>query len=82
MHGMTKTELDLLIEVRQATASGRAARLRELSGLSQAEIAELVGVTAACVSRWEAGDRRPTGKQALNYGRALRQIAAGVAQHG
>jgi transcriptional regulator with XRE-family HTH domain len=73
------TELDLLIEVRAAINSGRAARVRELAGLSQAEVAELVGVTPATISRWEAAERRPTGERALAYGRVLRQITSRVA---
>ena len=79
---MSAEDLQLLIEVRQAIATGRAARVRELAGLSQAEVASLVGVTPAAVSRWEAGIRRPTGGQALAYARALRQITAGVMQVG
>lgn len=79
---MTQDELQLLIEARAAVNSGRAARIRELAGLSQAEIAELVGVTPAAISRWEAGERRPTGDRAIAYGRALRRIAEGVAIHG
>jgi transcriptional regulator with XRE-family HTH domain len=69
-----ESNLDVLIEVRAAIKSGRAARVRELAGLSQSEVAELVGVTPAAISRWEAGDRRPTGDRAVAYGRVLRQI--------
>jgi transcriptional regulator with XRE-family HTH domain len=79
---MNESNLELLIEVRQAIASGRAARIRELAGLSQQEIAGLVGVTPAAVSRWEAGDRRPTGERALSYGRVLRRIAEEVVARG
>jgi DNA-binding transcriptional regulator YiaG len=74
-----KADLDLLIEVRAAINSGRAARVRELAGLSQSEVAQLVGVTPAAISRWEAGERRPTGPRALAYGRVLRQMTNGVA---
>ncbi len=74
--------MDLLIEVRAAVRSGRARRIRELSGLSQAEVAQLAGVSEPAISRWEAGDRRPTGKHALAYGRTLRRIAERVAVHG
>lgn len=79
---MTDQDLELLIEVRQAIASGRAARLRELAGLSQQEVAELVGVTPAAISRWEADDRRPTGGRAIAYARVLRRIAERVVAHG
>ena len=76
---MTSHELSLLVEVRTAVASGRAARIRELAGLSQAELAELVGVTPAAISRWEAGERRPTGERALAYAKALRRVTNDLA---
>jgi transcriptional regulator with XRE-family HTH domain len=34
--------------------------LRTSKGLSQTEVAELVGVDASNVSRWESGHREPT----------------------
>jgi transcriptional regulator with XRE-family HTH domain len=79
---MTEHDLRLLIEVRAAVHSGQAARVRELAGLSQLEIAELVGVTPAAISRWEAGERRPTGERAVTYGRVLRQITEGLTVRG
>jgi DNA-binding transcriptional regulator YiaG len=60
-----------LIEVRAAVRSGRARQLREEAGVSQAEVAAAVGVTRACVSRWEAGARKPTGAAAQRYARLL-----------
>lgn len=36
--------------------------IRELMGLSQADLAELLGVTQPAVSAWEAGRREPTGQ--------------------
>ncbi len=74
--------MQLLIEVRQAIASGRAARVRELAGLSRSELARRVGVRPATVSRWESGHRRPGGAKALAYGEALREITEGLATHG
>ena len=79
---MRASNLNLLIEARAAAGNGRAARIRELAGLSQAEVADLIGVTPAAISRWEAGERRPTGERAVAYGRVLRQIAQGVAARG
>jgi transcriptional regulator with XRE-family HTH domain len=78
---MTDSELELLVEGRAAARSGRGARLREAAGLSQAQLAELAGVTPAAVSRWEAGERRPTGRRAIAYAQALRRVAEGVAVH-
>lgn len=72
------TEITLLMEAREAAQSGRAARLRSAAGLSQREVARAVGVTAGCITRWESGERRPTGQMAVEYGRVLREIAEGL----
>jgi DNA-binding XRE family transcriptional regulator len=68
-------EVVLLMEARDMACSGRAARLRAAAGVSQADLAAAVGVSASCVSRWEAGDRRPGGRTAPAYARVLRRIA-------
>lgn len=64
---------DLLV-AREATRAGRAAAIRRDAGLSQAEVAEHVGVTAAAISRWESGKRRPRGQAAIRYGRILGEL--------
>ena len=69
-------DLPLLIEARDATRSGRGERLRVAAGLSQGEMAAAIGVTPACISRWEAGDRRPRGAAAVAYAQLLRELAA------
>ena len=38
-----------------------AARVRKASGLSQAEFAEILGVSVQTLEDWEQGRRRPTG---------------------
>jgi transcriptional regulator with XRE-family HTH domain len=78
---MTRSELSLLIEGRSAASTGRGARMRETAGLSQAELARLVGVTSAAISRWEAGERVPSETYSIRYARALRKIAQEVALH-
>jgi DNA-binding transcriptional regulator YiaG len=67
----TTTQLETLVWLRRAIASGEARRLRIRSGVSQGAIAKTVGVTAASVSRWERGLRRPRGEVAELYVRAL-----------
>ena len=74
----THTEVALVVEARDAARSGRAARIRLAAGLSQGEVAATLGVTPACVSRWEAGARRPRGAAAVEYGRLLRELAEAV----
>ena len=64
----------LLIEGRAAAQSGRGARIRKLSGLTQEEMARLVGVTPAAISRGEAADRVPSGKTAAAYAKTLRRL--------
>lgn len=73
--------MGLIVEGRAAAGSGRGERLREAAGLSRAELAAIVGVSAAAVSRWEHGQRRPRGENAAAYAQALRQVAAEVAEH-
>jgi DNA-binding transcriptional regulator YiaG len=66
-----------LIEVRAAARSGKARQLREGAGISQAEVAAAVGVTRACVSRWEAGARKPGGQAAQRYAQLLELLKRG-----
>ena len=67
-------DLGLLIEAREAAKTGRAEQIRTAAGLSQAEVASALGVSAACISRWESGDRRPRGPAAIAYGRLLQDL--------
>lgn len=60
---------------RQAARSGDAGRIRLAAGLSQAEIARAVGVTASAVSQWEAGNRRPRGDTARRYAHLIDVLA-------
>ena len=48
--------------------------LREQSGLTQAEIAALVGVRASAVSRWESGARTPRADVLDRYVAILEQL--------
>jgi DNA-binding XRE family transcriptional regulator len=77
--GMTVLELELLIEGRAATSSGRGQQLRKAAGLSCADVARLVGVTQPAISRSEAGERMPNARCAVAYARVLRQLARLVA---
>lgn len=48
--------------------------LREAAGVSQEELAEALGVSRATVSRWETGDRTPTGTHRDSYIEALDRL--------
>lgn len=50
--------------------------LRLASGLTQADIAEVVGVTRECVARYELGQRTPRGAQLDAYLEVLAALAA------
>lgn len=39
-------------------------KLRAMSGMSQNELAEAIGVTCGAVSLWETGDRKPRPEKA------------------
>lgn len=47
------------------------ARLRMERGLTQAQLAEKMGVHHQVISRWECGDRNPTGKSLLKLSQVL-----------
>ena len=50
--------------------------LRERAGLTQAEIAGLLHVNRASVSRYESGNRQPRRQLAINYVQLLERLAA------
>ncbi len=71
--------MQLLLEARDAARTGRARRLREAAGVSQAECARLANVWPSTVNRWERLERVPHGDNAVRWALVLREIAAYVA---
>ncbi|MFJ9903948.1 helix-turn-helix domain-containing protein [Streptomyces sp. NPDC101152] len=71
-----QSTVDRIAEVCDWILSGYARELRESNKLSQAEVARDVGVTHVAVMRWEKGERRPRGNNALAYHRVLSILAA------
>ena len=65
-----------LAKVRSAVRTGTARRVRQAAGITQPEIAADVRVSAAAISRWEAGARTPRGAAALRYLRVLERLSA------
>lgn len=53
------SEISLLVRGRNLGRSGRGRAIREQGGLSLRELAQIVQVDAATLSRWERGDVRP-----------------------
>lgn len=54
---------------------GELIELREARGLSQAQLAEMIGVDGSTLSRWEAGLRRPRTEQLVRLVEALAATA-------
>jgi DNA-binding transcriptional regulator YiaG len=67
LDGMRFNEAQALARVRDLARAGHARSVRMAAGLSQPEVASVVGVTASCISRWEHGQRRPTGAAGIKY---------------
>lgn len=65
-----------LSRVRELVRSGEARRIRIDARLSLGEIAASVGITAACISRWESLDRTPRGEAALRYLDLLERLSS------
>ncbi len=66
VHDMKK-DLTALARVRALARTGVARQIRRDAAISQSELGSTVGVTAACISRWESGKRVPRGRDAFNY---------------
>jgi DNA-binding transcriptional regulator YiaG len=69
------TDAAEIARVREWVRSGRAKAIRERAHVSQAEVAETIGVDPATVSRWEAGGRVPRGAVAERLGKLLRELS-------
>jgi DNA-binding transcriptional regulator YiaG len=74
--GMSTNVIDVVLrsEGRQAVSSGRLRRIRTAANLSQVELGRALGLTAAAVQRWEAGERMPRGGSAERLAVLLREI--------
>ena len=66
--------LDLAEAVRLAR-SGKARDLRRRCGVDASAIGAVCGVTGGAITRWENGERRPTGKAAIAWVRLLRELS-------
>ena len=50
-------------------------RIRKRARVSQAEVARVVGVSRAAVTRWESGDRDPSGLHLSTYAQVLEELS-------
>lgn len=72
---LTRADLILAAQTRAALRSGAARRAREASGLTGAEVARSLGVSAQAVSAWETGRASPNAAHARDYGKLLAGLA-------
>ncbi len=64
--------------VRSLPSPELARAIRMNAGVTQARLAEEVGVTRATINRWESGERRPQGRHRATYAAVLAEIQAAV----
>ena len=74
------TDLDAMLErkarIHRLPEPAIRRALREMAGLTQAELAAVLGVDRAAVSRYETGDRSPKAGIAERYVDALERLAS------
>jgi transcriptional regulator with XRE-family HTH domain len=71
----TVEELKQSVRTRQALPAPSARRaLRQAAGVSLADVASVVGVSRQAVGLWEAGLRRPRGRNLDSYLHVLRAL--------
>ncbi|MWJ18488.1 XRE family transcriptional regulator [Clavibacter michiganensis subsp. michiganensis] len=68
------TLISEVVASRRLPTPALARAIRETAGVSQARIAEELGVTRMAVSRWERGTRRPRGPLLIAYAAVLRDL--------
>jgi DNA-binding XRE family transcriptional regulator len=64
-----------LTAARRIARDGTGRMVRETIGASQAEIGRAVGVSKATISKWERGQREPTGEHAIRYWTIITTLA-------
>lgn len=69
-----ETEALDLVRVRAQLRSGEARAIRKRAGLSQADVARVVGTDGPQVSRWESGKSVPRRGSALKLARLLTEL--------
>jgi DNA-binding transcriptional regulator YiaG len=74
------TNLERVLDLNRLMDKGEHVALRVRNHVPQAVIADTIGVSHGCISRYEALSRRPTGRVAVAYHRALCAIAEAEAK--
>lgn len=74
VHGSSVPSLSDEVKAHCLLIPGWATAVRQASGVTQARIAEELGVTRMAVSRWESGQRRPRGRLLVAYVELLSRL--------
>ena len=69
-------ELAVVAWMRRAARSCQARTIRENAGISASEVARELHVRPSSVSRWERGERRPSGDVSVQWARILLELEA------
>ena len=70
------SQVEALARLRVMCATGDATRVRTAARVTGAEAARACGSNRQTLYRWEHGEARPTGPEALAYLRLLDRLAA------
>lgn len=73
---MTPQDVVLLATAVQYARTGRGREIRNRAGVSLEKIATAIGSSKAVMSRWERGERKPTGRPAIEWARLLNDLKA------
>jgi DNA-binding transcriptional regulator YiaG len=73
---LTTSDLVRLSKTRRIVDGGQLRHVRERAGLTQGEIAEVVGVSTAAVCRWELGDILPRSGHARQLAEVITALEA------
>lgn len=63
-------------------APAERVRLREAAGLTEAAVAQALGVRVPSIQAWEAGRAEPKGERLQAYRRLLEGLATAIPRHG
>ena len=75
---MKPMNTDDILDLAEAVVLGQSGKGRELRsrrGVPASAIGAACGVTASAITRWEIGERRPTGWPAIAWARLMRDLA-------
>jgi DNA-binding XRE family transcriptional regulator len=70
-------DLEAIAKIRRLVREGRVKDIRLSAGVTQEEIADVVGCASSAISQYESGTRVPSGEFALRYAAAIETLSRG-----